>query len=466
VSDELIYANGINGVTGEYLLGPLPPSAVGERARQGDDPEVADELKAASERLQLEAFGLPFNLHPEIVAEVGWAIVFSAEEDAAVKEALRPLVDLRREQVGALTKELVHNPGEDWRAWLDRHGVAPGNVDPEKVPYYLLLVGGPQRIPFEFQFLLDVEYAVGRLDFDGPDGYRGYVRAVRTHEAGAAPPREAAATFFGTRHEFDGATKLSADLLVGPLADALGPGGPLARAVPDRRVDRLLGEPATKAALSEVLAGARGRPGLLFSATHGMGGWPAGHRDQAAKHGALLCQDWPGVGRMSPSHYFAAADLGPQPDVAGMVAFFFACYGAGTPRFDAFSHAPGVQPPAIADAPFVALLPKALLAAGALAVIGHVERAWGYSFASGQDAQLGPFRNAIGRILLGQPVAYAMSDFNEKYAVLSAGISSVLERLGQGTAVPDAELARLWTERNDAQNYVVLGDPAVALRTA
>ena len=28
----------------------------------------------------------------------------------------------------------------------------------------------------------------------------------------------------------------------------------------------------------------------------------------------------------------------------------------------------------------------------------------------------------------------------------------------------DAEMAAIWVERNDAQNYVLLGDPAVRLR--
>jgi hypothetical protein len=50
--------------------------------------------------------------------------------------------------------------------------------------------------------------------------------------------------------------------------------------------------------------------------------------------------------------------------------------------------------------------------------------------------------------------------------VLSAAISDVLERVAYGMTIPDAELANLWTERNDPQNYVVLGDPAVALRSA
>src|SRR5215213_9232912 len=33
----------------------------------------------------------------------------------------------------------------------------------------------------------------------------------------------------------------------------------------------------------------------------------------------------------------------------------------------------------------------------------------------------------VGRILLGQPVGYAMKDFNEKYAALSANLARILE---------------------------------------
>jgi hypothetical protein len=102
---------------------------------------------------------------------------------------------------------------------------------------------------------------------------------------------------------------------------------------------------------------------------------------------------------------------------------------------------------------------------GALATIGHVERAWGYSIAGPQGGrQLQPFQNAIGRILVGQPVGYAVKDFNERYAALSTNLSSLLEEIGFGAQVTDDELFRTWIERNDAQNYAVVGDPAVRLR--
>lgn len=472
--DDLIYANGINGLTGEYLLAPLEPSDLAARAKEPPgDPDLVAQLRQAWDAINEPSYGLPFNVHPENVAEAGWAVVFWADEDDDVKAALAPLIEHRRQQVGdARTRVLDYRAGERWPDWLGRHGTAPGNVDPDKVPYYVLIVGRPEHIPFSFQYLLDIEYAVGRLDFKDAESYERYVAALLEYERSNTTPHDRTAVFFATRHEFDGATQLSADSLVTPLAESFQPGGRFVKDVPGHRIDRVLGESATKTALGEILSGAgvAGPPALLFSATHGMGGWPPGHADQAARQGALLCQDWPGVGRISAEQYFAASDLEADASVHGLVAFFFACYSAGTPQLDDFTHTPGALPPTIATEPFVAQLPKALLShpkGGALAVIGHIERAWGYSFVSGGQAQLLPFQNAIGRILLGQPVGHAMGDFNEKYAALSANVSDVLRSIEfGGKVVEDTRLASLWTERNDSQNYVVLGDPAAALKTA
>jgi hypothetical protein len=72
--------------------------------------------------------------------------------------------------------------------------------------------------------------------------------------------------------------------------------------------------------------------------------------------------------------------LGDSPALRGMLAFFFACYGAGTPRQDDFAHLATGAPVEIAPHGFLARLPQQLLKRGALAVVGHVERAWGCSF--------------------------------------------------------------------------------------
>jgi len=466
--DELIYANGVNGLTGEYLLEPLTPPELAARVSEGAAVEdaLAEKVQEAAFRATEQTFDLPFWLDKTDISQVGWGIVLATDERADVRDALQPLVSHRRAQAGdAMVKVLEHRSGEDDRDWLERHQVAPGNIVPERVPYYLLLIGSPERIPFDFQYLLDVEYAVGRLDLDDADGYDRYVQSLLRQERGADAKREAAAAFFGTRHPGDKATQLSADMLVEPLAASLEPGGLMANAVPSQRIDRVVGDAATKDALAELLAGtgARGRPALLFSASHGLGGWPVGHPDQQASHGALLCQDWPGAGQISDAHYLTGADVPAEADVAGMIAFFFACYGGGTPRLDSFSHGSPGPPPVIADPPFVARLPKTLLEAGALAVIGHVERAWGYSFLSGQTAQLLPFQNAIGQMLSRIPVGQAMSDFHQKFATLSAGLSAIIENVTFGQHGAAMLLASRWTERNDAQNYVLLGDPAARL---
>ena len=473
MTGEVIVANGINGLTGEYLLGPLEASQVATQAKSSEheDPAVAARLRHLHSAMTEATFGTPFNVDPANVTQAGWSVVLSTGEADDVKASLEPLIEHRRGAIGdARTKVLDHRPGEGWSEWLARHGTAPGNVEPTKVPYYVLLIGSPERIPFSFQYLLDTEYAVGRLDFDDADGYRRYVAGLLDYEKAGVAPHDRAATFFGTRHPFDAATQLSADSLMAPLVAGFQPGGRFGPAVSAYRIDPVLEADATKDRLGEILcgSGASGRPALLFSASHGMGGWPSGHPEQRERHGALLCQDWPGLGRISATDYFAGSDVPADAHLHGLVAFFFACYGAGTPRQDSFAHAPGQPPPELTPEPFVGALPKRLLShpqGGALAVVGHVDRAWGYSFVSGGEAQLLPFQNALGRILTGEPVGHAMKDFHEKYAALSASLATLLEDIGFGDrTIPDGDLARIWTERNDAQSYVVLGDPAATLK--
>lgn len=471
--DDRVFANGVNGLTGRYLFEPTTLSALALRVK-ATEADLDKSKSAWLDRVAGQAgerhFGLPWVVDPKDPSQAGWAIVTSTDEDEAVRQSMQPLVEHRRMQLGpnAVT-ELGYEPGESYRDWLNRHGAAPGSVDPSKVPYYVLLVGSPQRIPFRFQYLLDVEYAVGRLNFDAVDGYRQYVDSVIAYETAEQAIRDTSVAFLGTSH--DPATQMSATELVEPLAL----GDPAADISPVG--DQLgyethlhLGENATKQTLEELLTGIgpAGRPAMLFTATHGLGGWPAGHPNQRTHHGALVCGEWPGVGSdLNETHYLTALDLPPDTRVHGLVAFFFACYGAGTPQYDEFPAA-GEAPTVIADPPFVSALPKALLShreGGALATIGHIERAWGYSFVSEAGKHLIPFQNAMGQILSGSPVGHAMSDFNEKYAALSTSLSSTLRDIGFGLNVPDSKLAELWTERNDAQNYVVLGDPAVRLRT-
>ncbi len=56
-------------------------------------------------------------------------------------------------------------------------------------------------------------------------------------------------------------------------------------------------------------------------------------------------------------------------------------------------------------------------------------------------------------------------DFSQRYATCSAELLNKLDpTLPTASNPTDGDLAWTWIERNDAQNYIVLGDPAVRLR--
>ncbi len=471
-----IYFNGIDGNSGEYLLPPMEISALAEII-QGEkkDKTMLTWLAEVWHKIKTTYMGLPVGVEPSDVTQAGWGIVFAAGESEAVKQALQPLIEHRRQQIknDGIVKILEYKPGEKWEEWLGHHGVAPGSVQPGKIPFYLLLIGSPAKMPFEFGHLLDVEYSVGRLDFDTPQEYSLYAHSLIDYETSASVPNRKEAVFFAPRHPFDPATKMSADFLINPLVD----GTPAVENTPALpgvaelwgfKARKIWGDAATKSALAEVVQPADQRPpALLFTASHGIG-FPKGDRKQILDQGALVCQDWKGFGSIKPEQYFSAADVGNGSRVQGTVIFHFACYGGGTPAQDLYVHKPGQPPPQIAEQPFIASLPKKWLAhsgGSALAVIGHVERAWGYSIlAPYAGQQIQTFQNTLGRILIGQPIGYALKDFNERYAALSTGLSSMLQQAGWGANIDPEALTTRWIERNDAEGYILIGDPAATIR--
>src|SRR4051794_30285168 len=271
----------------------MPPAEIAELAR---GQETDADLQAAVTKARgasSEHLGLPFDVDPVNLAQAGWGVVFAADEDPHVKAALAPLLEARRGHVtdAARLKELDYVAGESRRRWLARHGVAAGNVDPTCVPFYLLVVGCPAKIPFGFCRELSVEYAVGLLSFDTPAEYAAYGASVVAAESNEVRPRSRQLTFFSPRHPFDPATQLSADQLVKPLVE-----GNLAGRV-RCRFELISGEAATHA-LSGVLArGGATAPALLFTASHGMG-FAAGHADQRTQQGRSSVRTGPVRGRV------------------------------------------------------------------------------------------------------------------------------------------------------------------------
>lgn len=430
-------------------------------------------------RERLEHLGVIAGVDPTDMAQAGWGVIFAAGDNRVrqIKDVLAPLLAWRRAQAGERYRVFDlsdgYRPNDTARTFLARRGAdAAQPVDPEKVPYYLLLVGDPEQIPFDFQHQLDVQYAVGRIDFgDDLAAYANYARSVIAIEReGVRLARRAA--FFGVANPDDRATSRSAEYLIHPLYERL------AADHPDWAFTEILRADATKARLSVLLKDEA--PAFWFTASHGME-FPADdpRGRQRRGQGALLCQDWPGPevwrGEIPPEHYLSGEDFAPgaplgEANLLGSIAFFFACYSAGTPRFDQFARqTSAIARPVTADPPFVAALPQAMLSlsrGGALAVIGHVERTWGTSFMNESGAQIAVFQSAIARLLAGVPVGEAMDFFNGRYAALSTQLTEILDDMEWGGQHDPYDVARLWTENNDARGYIILGDPAVRLPVA
>ena len=470
MSTELLYFNGINGASGEYETPPLTLEQLAKVAQgeQLDEKEIK-ELQQKNKARTEGHWAVKEGVDPKDLSQTGWGVIFAfADKDktAAIKEALQPLLDHRRAQAAKnkehYYKEYVgpaaYRPNETKNDFLARHGAGPGPADPEKVPYYLLIVGDPESIPYRVQYQLDVQYAVGRIHFDTAEEYAQYARnVVLAEQQSAFLPRRAA--FFGVSNPDDQATSLSAEKLVKPLAELM------AKDQPGWAVNTLAPAESTKARMGQLLNGAD-TPALLFAASHGMG-FPSGDPHQLNHQGALLCQDWPGPQAwrkpIPEAHYFSGDDLTSDANLLGLLAFFFACYGAGTPRLDEFGHATR-QRAEVAPKSFIARLPRKMLARGALAVVGHVERAWGTSFIWDRaGVQLEVFKSSLKRLMEGHPVGSAFEYFNERYAELSSDLSTQLEEIQFGAEVDNEKIAGMWTANNDARSYVVIGDPAARI---
>lgn len=451
MNEHKLHFNGIDGATGGYAIPPCPLE------------DVADLVASRRVAPPLRPRPLKFGLDPLDLADAGWGIIWPEDARPQDREALQPLLDLRRAQASrkqeSRFKEFRYLPGETILEFWSRHGLGPDAVDPEKMPYYLLIVGEPSEIPFGFQMELGVPHAVGRVSFDDPQGYDDYGRQLMDSETRALPEAPVFACF-GVENPEDPPTKLSVEHLARPLEQGI------ARECPDWRVRTLLRQAADKAALSQLL-GSPGRPKLLFSASHAVR-FHADSSRQRTHQGAILCSDWPGQrawqnrGPIPDDFFFCADDLEDGTELEGLVAFLFACFSAGTPQLDSYAE----RTPRLASRqPFVSHLAKKLLQSGAAAVIGHVDLTFHQSFLwSKQSSQSETFLSAVQAILTGVPVGHAMSTFGERLGMLGTILAEASRSLARtGHESEDIERFGLWSAYQDARNYVILGDPAARL---
>ena len=518
-----IYPNGLDPNSGRPLL-TLDPAAVLAAARSPERAQLA-QLHAQRVTDDSAALGLVYGISYDELAEAGWALVVNSADDSALIKALSPLLVHRARAQGLRLPPLdfragercghwlarhvadfnrplaadaahqvpvlLYRPGEPTAAWLERHGVAARAVDPALgVPFYLCLAGRPGPlapgdtafIPFEFQYQLDMFWGVGRLCFNDLGGahryqdYATYAERLVAFETQAAGKPARHIVYFGTEHPDDPATRTSASELLRPLHD----GRPAALSAADRygfTQALYLAEQARKSQLTTMLRGdaPEGRPALLFTATHGLG-FGLDDPRLPAHQGALVCQDWSGDGSVRREDWFCAEDLEAGWSIDGLIVLSMACYSLGCPAEDQFMWPGSGEPRQIAPHALVTQLPQALLLRGALAVFGHVDRAWTSSFRSRLErsapatarmasAQVQAFDDLLRRLMDGKRVGFATDQFNAQQGAVAVELSDLLARASRSS---DAfalafEIGQAWAVRNDLRNYAVLGDPAVRL---
>lgn len=465
--------NGVDARTGRYLSAPETEEEFVQLIR--DKPLTSKQLLqykwwisryAPDDPKRAPAVGVD----PLKLSSSGWGVIFapSISNSSEVKAALQPLLARRQQQAGANYRgpySVELDPTKEGFL-AGKSGPGPANPRNGQAPYYLLIVGSPKEISFRFQYELDVKYAVGRIHFTDKEGkddveaYKAYARnVVETEEAAntgsaALPPKQV--TLFGVSQEGDPATERAEQELIQPLAARL------TEDCPGWALNLFIGAQAKKAQLSRLLGGPE-TPALLLTASHGVT-YPFKDELQRSDQGALLCQDWPGKGHpVLPEHYFSGADLSDDANLRGLISFHFACYSGGTPETSSFVEEPTALPQPVAPAPFVSKLAQRLLShpRGALAVVGHVDRAWSTSFNWSGQGQVDLYENMLKRLLDGHPIGSAMEFFNQRYAELAVDFSELRKDLDYFLDVDEARFARAFRGNNDARNFVVLGDPAV-----
>jgi hypothetical protein len=397
----------------------------------------------------------------------GWTYLANSDD---------PQRDTYADMLGPLTQHrhmpepdapLFYNgePEEDWFDWLTDTYFALG-LEGKQVPQYVLIVGGPDQVPFRLQSILDTVANVGRVDLP-PDDLAQYVHKLIRLENAEEPVVEREAIVFATDGGLTDPTYFSREYMAQPIAQHL-------RDRYGLQTRSLFANDATKDNLLDALSTTY--PALVYTASHGLGATNQPLEVQKRLNGAICCQH---TGMLTLQDLFTAADVPlDQPFLEGAAFFQFACFGYGTPAQSDYAHWLDDAPETYAEADFVAALPKALLAHphGPIAFVGHLDTAFLHAFTDQDDpwimdrwhARIAPFVHAVNQLIEVQPSGLAMEALNQKYSVCNALLANTYDRQRRGKLKWTPELVRrfidTWIIRSDAQNYMIYGDPAARLR--
>ncbi|MBN1205376.1 MAG: hypothetical protein JXB05_10675 [Myxococcaceae bacterium] len=424
---------------------------------------------------------------PNSLPEQRWGVVIpEGPLGDRLLALIEPLRRLREEEQGAPARVYRVPPDMDGMQaarWKDTVLRNEAELETEQ-PAYLLLLGDFEHVSLELQQVLGSDGFAGRLAFPSEAGYEAYVDKVLRWSRSPSAAQRARALLF-TAHDGTPATTVGYRALMAPSLESLRKLQELGSLCAESLAE--LGEPADWSMQKLLSQVASPQPSVLFTMSHGLGaprrGWSSVD-EQRARQGAMS---------LGAEGTLEASALASTPFLPGGLWFFLACFGAGTPTRSAFypwlarlreaGQYPGrlerllASLPREGERPFVAALPQAVLAnpQGPLAVVGHVDLAWTYSFQDlGRAARnrpsrfLGLLRTLVEGRRAGVGLSALLRFFNEANTELTTlyDHEESARLAGRDNPVDSTERAHLWMLRQDLAGYILLGDPAVRLPLA
>ncbi|MGB1274244.1 MAG: hypothetical protein ACPG77_00730 [Nannocystaceae bacterium] len=411
-----------------------------------------------------------------------WGVVAPAgPEGDALLARIKPLIDARRDEIETpppvfrVPPTMSLDEATKWRA-----EVLYGK-EIEDVPRYLLLLGDLHEVPLSLERAIHHETLCGRLAFSHPNGYEAYVEKLLRAER-SEPNAHRKAVFY-TVHDRTAATKLGYDHLITPVAEQARAGQARGRFAADEVLQ--LGNTHDPSPSEFLDVAGESQSAAVLTMSHGAGAPRRGWRtvaDQQAHQGALCFGN---EGKLY------ADDITDQAFMPGCLWLMLACFGAGTPKQSTFYHwLTALQDegrfrghvgqvleslPSTSQRPFIAALPQAALANpnGPLAIIGHLDLAWTYSFleldSGARKQRTEKFTNLLKQAMHGDRFGVVMHALTRAFVAKNVELNQRYDRAeaakvhGDPERVERARLSHLWMARQDLLGYTLLGDPAARL---
>jgi hypothetical protein len=471
---------GLSKKTSKQSIAPIPVNDFLKPLIEGLKKNIIDVGKITEPRAGFRALAQKVAPRLDDPYESGWTFLINDKNSTRGKEiinAIEPLAAYRAMDDASSPLVLNDIPEEFWVEWITKYTLLKKGKQ-RQPPKYILIIGDPNEIPFEFQSMLSDVAFVGRLDFDDIEELKTYSEKVKKMEE-QDKLVEKEVTFFATDHEINSSgcydpthyNQSDIDTYLVPEISGL-----------EFKPNKLLKNNATKKDLLDNLQ--KSRPCIAYASCWGVNASDEALNVQKQVTGALCCQGDYSKG-FNPDLVLTAGEIPEDPFLEGGLFFQQSSFSYGSPAISSLSHwvsdgeSLGIKKQ-LAPTDFVAPLPKRLVyhKRGPLAFIGHLDELLAYGYAKNETPgaerreRIEPIRAVLNDILNGRPIGYALNQMTMRRSVLNTSIANNINKTITAFLNADTDEARLrvalpmanlFLMRNEVKNYMIFGDPAVRL---